>query len=141
MRILESTTMLPTRRYKYLCGNFPAKLAERGAANNPPTIMAATSCSGTCCNKRKKVRVLASTTKNSARQTEPITLRGFLALDMRVLVTNDPQPPPAKASISPPAMASQPALRIFPTVCFLNALRKIRTPRHKVYTDNRGRTQ
>lgn len=54
-------------------GNFPTSLAAMGAAIIPPIIKPATSNKGMLFSKIKKVIELASTTKNSAKQTEPTT--------------------------------------------------------------------
>ena len=43
------------------------------AAMTPPSISPNTSNKGMCLRRIKKVVALAKTTKNSARQTEPIT--------------------------------------------------------------------
>ena len=90
-------------------GSLPTSLAAIGAAINPPIMSPATSESGMLLKKIKNVIELARTTKNSARHTDPITYLGLLLFDISELVTNVPHPPPAKASIKPPADASQPA--------------------------------
>ena len=54
-------------------GSFPTSLAAIGAAISPPIISPATSVKGMLFRRIKKVMELASTTKNSARQTEPTT--------------------------------------------------------------------
>jgi len=62
--------------------------------------------------------------KNSARQTEPITYLGLFLLEIRVLVTREPQPPPAKASVKPPTAANLPAPFILScAILFLKAFR------------------
>ena len=93
-----------------LSGNLPTSLAAMGAAISPPAIKPATSAKGMFFKKMKKVMELASTTKNSARQTDPMTYLGLLLFEINVLVTRVPQPLPAKASRNPPILASQPAL-------------------------------
>ena len=54
-------------------GTLPTNLAAMGAAINPPTISPATSTIGILFKRIKKVIELTNTTKNSARQTDPIT--------------------------------------------------------------------
>ena len=50
----------------------------------------------------KKVIVAAKVTKNSAKETVPITYLEFLPFVNKVEVTIGPQPPPPKASKNPP---------------------------------------
>ena len=54
-------------------GTLPTNLAAMGAAISPPTINPATSKIGILFKRIKNVMELTNTTKNSARQTEPIT--------------------------------------------------------------------
>ncbi len=56
-----------------LSGSLPTKRAAMGAAIKPPMINPAICNKGISFNKMKKVMELVNTTKNSARQTEPIT--------------------------------------------------------------------
>ena len=57
----------------FLTGTFPTNLAANGAASSPPNISPAISIKGRLFKKMKNVIELHNTTKNSARQTEPIT--------------------------------------------------------------------
>src|SRR5665647_1937202 len=124
--MLVKITKQPTIINMVFKGSLPTNLAAIGAAISPPIIRPATSANGILLNRIKNVMELVNTTKNSARQTEPITYRGLLLFESKVLVTNVPQPPPAKASIKPPAEASHPARLTFElAVAFLNAFRKI----------------
>jgi hypothetical protein len=66
-------TREPTAINMVLRGSFPTRRAAMGAAIRPPNIRPAMSISGMFFRKIKKVIELANTTKNSARQTEPIT--------------------------------------------------------------------
>ena len=70
---LVTITSAPTAINIVFIGSFPTNLAAIGAAINPPTINPATSTSGMLLNNIKNVIELARTTKNSAKQTEPIT--------------------------------------------------------------------
>ena len=70
---LVKITNAPIAINIFLTGIFPTNLAAMGAANRPPKISPAISTSGKLFKKLKKVIELHSTTKNSARQTEPIT--------------------------------------------------------------------
>ena len=70
---LVTITREPTRINIVLSGTFPTNLAAIGAAISPPIINPATSNKGMLFKKIKKVIELASTTKNSARHTEPTT--------------------------------------------------------------------
>ena len=54
-------------------GSFPTSLAAIGAAIKPPIINPATCKIGIVLSKIKNVIELVNTTKNSARQTDPIT--------------------------------------------------------------------
>lgn len=99
----------PTAIKRILIGSFPTNLAAIGAAINPPIIKPAISLSGMLLSKIKNTTELVSTTKNSVRQTEPMTYRGLLRFESNVLVTSVPHPPPANASINPPIEASHPA--------------------------------
>ena len=123
---LVKITNNPTTINIGFSGNFPTNLAAIGAAMSPPIIRPATSISGMLLSRIKKVIELTSTTKNSARHTDPMTYRGLLLFESKVLVTNVPQPPPANASINPPADANHPARLTFTeNRDFSNALRKI----------------
>jgi hypothetical protein len=73
LKRLVRVTSPPTRKYMVFSGNLPTNLAAMGAAITPPIISPNTSAMGMCFNRIKKVTALANTTKNSARQTEPIT--------------------------------------------------------------------
>ena len=70
---LVRITRLPTQINMVFRGSLPTSLAAIGAAIRPPAINPATSAKGIFFKKIKKVIELARTTKNSARQTEPIT--------------------------------------------------------------------
>ena len=70
---LVKITNAPTAINIAFIGTFPTSLAAIGAAMSPPTISPATSTIGMLLNRMKKVIELTKTTKNSARQTEPIT--------------------------------------------------------------------
>ena len=70
---LVRITNVPTKINIVFKGNFPTSLAAIGAAISPPIIRPATSVKGILLRRIKKVIELASTTKNSARQTEPTT--------------------------------------------------------------------
>ena len=70
---LVSITSIPIAINIFLTGTFPTNRAAIGAANNPPNINPAISTNGRLLRKIKNVIELQSTTKNSARQTEPIT--------------------------------------------------------------------
>jgi len=70
---LVTITSEPTRINIVLSGTLPTNLAAIGAAISPPIINPATSNKGILFKKIKKVMELASTTKNSARHTEPTT--------------------------------------------------------------------
>ena len=70
---LVSITNAPIARNIFLTGILPTNLAAKGAASRPPNINPAMSIRGRLFNRIKNVIELQSTTKNSARQTEPIT--------------------------------------------------------------------
>src|ERR1043166_3298688 len=105
---LVKITNAPTAINIAFIGTLPTNLAAIGAAIRPPIIKPATSIIGILLKRIKKVIELTNTTKNSARQTEPITYRGLRRFDINVLVTSVPQPPPAQESINPHADANQP---------------------------------
>ena len=73
VEVLVKITRLPTATNKVLSGNLPTNLAAIGAAISPPIINPAISERGMFFKKMKKVMELASTTKNSARHTDPTT--------------------------------------------------------------------
>src|SRR5204863_4846297 len=70
---LVKITNAPTAINIAFIGTLPTNLAAIGAAIRPPTIRPATSTMGMLFSKMKNVIELTNTTKNSARQTEPIT--------------------------------------------------------------------
>ena len=70
---LVKITNAPTAINIAFIGTLPTNLAAIGAAISPPTIKPATSIIGILLKRIKKVIELTNTTKNSARQTEPIT--------------------------------------------------------------------
>ena len=70
---LVKITKAPIAINIFLTGTFPTNRAAIGAASNPPNINPAISANGRLFKKIKNVIELHSTTKNSARQTEPIT--------------------------------------------------------------------
>ncbi|MCW3107380.1 MAG: hypothetical protein JWQ09_1886, partial [Segetibacter sp.] len=85
---LVKITKAPTIINMVFKGSLPTNLAAIGAAISPPMISPNTSKRGTLFKRIKKVIELARTTKNSARQTEPITYRALLLFAINVLVTN-----------------------------------------------------
>src|SRR5690606_10854155 len=97
----------------FFTGSFPTSLAAKGAAINPPRIRPKTVSIWLTPRIKKNVTALEKVTKNSVRLTDPITYFGLLPLEIKVLVTNGPQPPPPKESKNPPAPANQPACFTF----------------------------
>ena len=123
--MLHSTTTLPKKINDALRGSLPESLAAIGAANTPPMMRARITCQ--CCTPMsvKKVKALASVTKNSVRLTDPTTKRGVRPLVMSVADTIGPQPPPPNESKKPPAPASHPyRLNFFLTVVFFKCVDK-----------------
>ena len=132
-------TSTPTPINIFLSGNLPASLAAIGAATTPPTIKPKIVCQWLTPRIIKNVSALAIVTKNSVKLTEPITYLGVRPLEINVLVTNGPQPPPPNESRKPPAPASQPACLTFCAFLFsLKALVNILTPRSSVYHEITG---
>ncbi len=70
---LVKITNDPTAMNIVFNGSLPTSLAAIGAAMRPPMISPATSSRGILFKKMKNVIELASTTKNSARHTDPMT--------------------------------------------------------------------
>ena len=140
IRRLEIITITPTPINIFLIGSLPANLAAIGAAITPPIINPRIVCQWLTPKIIKKVSALAMVTKNSVKLTEPMTYFGVRPLEMSVLVTSGPQPPPPKESRNPPAPASHPARFTFCAFRFsLNAFVKILIPRIIVYTEMIGR--
>ena len=130
---LEIITITATPINIFLIGSLPTSLAAIGAAMTPPMIKPKIDCQWLTPRIKKKVTALAMVTKNSVRLTEPITYFGVRPLEIKVEVTNGPQPPPPKESRKPPAPASHPALLTFcGFCCFLKALESILIPNSKV---------
>ncbi len=75
IRVLRLVTITnePTKMNMVFKGSLPTNRAAMGAAIKPPMIKPAISSKGMVFSKIKKVMELVNTTKNSARQTEPIT--------------------------------------------------------------------
>ena len=116
--MLVRITNMPTAIRVFFTGILPTNRAAIGAAITPPIINPRMSSMGRCLSNIKKVMALDNTTKNSAKQTEPITYRGLFLLEISVLVTKAPHPPPAKASVKPPRPANQPAPFTLEINCF-----------------------
>ncbi len=89
-------------------GNLPANFAAIGAAITPPVTRANITCQFCTPINVKKVKALATVTKNSVRLTDPITNLGVLPFVINVDVTIGPHPPPPNESRKPPAPANQP---------------------------------
>ena len=73
VRTLVMITTEPTAMYIVLKGIFPTRRAAMGAAISPPSMSPATSMIKNVFSKMKNVIALERTTKNSERQTDPIT--------------------------------------------------------------------
>ena len=69
----QRITKVPTPINMVFIGSFPANLAAKGAATNPPIINPVITCQWLKPKKVKKVSALAKVTKNSERLTVPIT--------------------------------------------------------------------
>ena len=71
--------------------------------------------------------------KNSDKLTVPITNLGVFPFEIKVVVTNGPQPPPPKESKKPPQKANQPTFFTFlGSFFFAKTLNKILTPSNNV---------
>ena len=73
MKELVSITNSPMAINIFFIGTFPTSFAANGAASNPPKISPAISAKGRLFSKIKNITELQSTTKNSAKQTDPTT--------------------------------------------------------------------
>lgn len=71
--MLKTITRKATKSTAVFCGSFPANLAAKGAAMEPPTINPKTIYQLLTPKEAKKVIDAASVTKNSAKLTVPIT--------------------------------------------------------------------
>ena len=91
-------TNAPTQINIVLRGSLPASFADKGAAMVPPMINPKITGQWLTPSMMKNVTALASVTKNSVMLTDPITYFGLLPLEIKVLVTNGPHPPPPKES-------------------------------------------
>ena len=73
VKMLVRITRKPTEMNIVFMGILPTRRAAMGAAIRPPMIRPATSNRKNVFRYIKKAIELANTTKNSARQTDPIT--------------------------------------------------------------------
>lgn len=130
----QRITNTPTPMNMALMGSFPASLAAKGAAAIPPITNPKMTCQWLNPKNAKKVRALAKVMKNSDKLTVPITNLGVFPLEIKVVVTSGPQPPPPKESKNPPKKANQPTFFSFLDSFFFLAktLTKILTPNKKV---------
>ena len=116
------------------------KYAASGAAQTPPMIKPKIGCHETIPRTEKNAKELAKETKNSAKFTDPTTMRGCFPLAIKVEDTTGPHPPPPIESRNPPKKANHPAFFTFlRRGFFLITLTIIKTPRKRVYELTIGR--
>lgn len=102
---LQRITSEPTQINMVFKLSFPDSLAAIGAAIKPPNIKPAITLKCASPNTKTNVAVLHIEVKNLVNVEVPMVYFGSRPPEIRVLVTNGPQPPP-KASKKPPDNAT-----------------------------------